>query len=201
MNWPTLITFARILLVPVFALVYLAPNPTTYLVAAALFALAALTDWLDGFLARRLGQETRFGAFIDPVADKIIVITAILLLIGHHATPILTVPGIIIVGRELVITALREWMAEINRRGLVEVAWLGKIKTALQMVAVIVLLANAPDPRDAWVWLGYGLIYIAAIMTLWSMAVYLHAAWPILKEGMLSEEAPPETVALEPEDR
>lgn len=201
MNWPTLITFARILLVPVFALVYLAPNPTTYFVAAALFTLAALTDWLDGYLARRLGQETRFGAFIDPVADKIIVITAILLLIGHHATPILTVPGIIIVGRELVITALREWMAEINRRGLVEVAWLGKIKTTLQMVAVIVLLANAPQPRDAWVWLGYGLMYVAAIMTLWSMAVYLHASWPILREGMLSEEAPPETVALEPEDR
>ncbi len=206
MNWPTLITSARILLVPVFALVYLAPNPTTYLIASALFTLAALTNWLDGYLARRLGQETRFGAFLDPVADKIIVITAIMLLIGHHATPLLTVPGIIIVGRELVITALREWMAEINRRGLVEVAWLGKIKTTLQMVAVIVLLANAPQPRDAWVWLGYGLMYIAAIMTLWSMAVYLRAAWPILKEGMQSTEMPvnasrAETVALKPEDR
>lgn len=201
MNWPTLITTLRILLVPVFALVYLAPSTWTYLLASALFALAAVTDWLDGYLARRLGQETRFGAFLDPVADKIIVVTAILLLIGHHATPILTIPGIVIVGRELVITALREWMAEINRRGLVEVAWLGKIKTTLQMIAVIVLLARPPGPEDPWILLGYGLIYIAAVMTLWSMVVYLRAAWPILKEGMLTPDTPPPPVAIEPEDR
>ena len=201
MNWPTLITSVRILLVPVFAITYLAPSSATYLVSAALFSLAALTDWLDGYLARRLKQETRFGAFLDPVADKIIVVTAILLLIGHHATPLLTVPGIIIVGRELVITALREWMAEINRRGLVEVAWLGKVKTTLQMMAVIVLLAGPPLPRGAWVWLGYGLMYAAAIMTLWSMVIYLRAAWPILKEGMISPDHPPPSVAIAPEDR
>lgn len=211
MNWPNLITFARILLVPVFGLVYLVHDTWTYLAASALFSLAALTDWLDGYLARRLGQETRFGAFLDPVADKIIVITAILLLVGHHGTPLLTIPGIIIVGRELVITALREWMAEINRRGLVEVGWLGKVKTTLQMIAVIVLLANAPEPRDNWVWLGYGLMFIAAAMTLWSMVIYLRAAWPILKEGMLTgdgsaapEPAPTaasEDLALRREDR
>lgn len=198
MNWPNLITSARILLVPVFGLVYLAPDSWTYLVASGLFALAALTDWLDGYLARKLRQETRFGAFLDPVADKIIVITAIVLLVGHHSTPMLTIPGIIIVGRELVITALREWMAEINRRGLVEVGWLGKIKTTLQMVAVIVLLANPPAPRDGWIWLGYGLMFAAAALTLWSMVVYLRAAWPILKEGMLTGDGTADTVATDP---
>jgi CDP-diacylglycerol--glycerol-3-phosphate 3-phosphatidyltransferase len=148
MNLPNLLTLARIVLVPVFALAYLVPAPSTYLLSAVLFGLAAFTDWLDGFLARRLGQTTRFGAFLDPVADKLIVVTALVLLVGHHHNVWLTLPGIVIVSREIFISALREWMAEMNRRGLVAVSMLGKIKTTLQMIAIAILLANPPDFRN-----------------------------------------------------
>jgi CDP-diacylglycerol--glycerol-3-phosphate 3-phosphatidyltransferase len=183
MNLPNLLTLARILLVPFFVIAYVVPGPATYLIAAALFALAAFTDWLDGYLARRLNQTTPFGAFLDPVADKLIVVTALVLLVGHHHTLWLTLPAIVIVGREIVISALREWMAEMNRRGLVGVAWLGRVKTTLQMVALVVLLANPPLFDRPLVLLGYGLLYAAAVMTLWSMVLYLKAAWPSLQDG------------------
>ena len=183
MNLPNLLTLARILLVPIFVLVYIVPGPSTYLIASALFALAAFTDWLDGYLARRLNQTTRFGAFLDPVADKLIVVTALVLLIGHHSSIWLTLPGIIIIGREIVISALREWMAEMNRRGIVAVTWLGRVKTTFQMIAMVVLLANPPIMDRPWVIIGYTLLYVAAIMTLWSMAIYLKAAWPTLRSG------------------
>jgi CDP-diacylglycerol---glycerol-3-phosphate 3-phosphatidyltransferase len=183
MNWPNILTLARILLVPVFVLVYVIPGQPTYLAAAILFSLAAFTDWLDGYLARRLDQTTPFGAFLDPVADKLIVVTALVLLIGHHHTLWLTLPGIVIVGREIVVSALREWMAEINRRGIVAVSWLGQVKTAMQMISLVVLLANPPGLDRPWVMLGYVLIYIAAIMTLASMMLYLRAAWPSLMLG------------------
>ncbi len=183
MNLPNLLTFARIILVPIFAILYLIPGESTYLIAALLFGLAAFTDWLDGYLARRLSQTTPFGTFLDPVADKLIVVTALVLLIGAHHNIWLTLPGIIIVSREIFISALREWMAEMNRRGLVAVSMLGKVKTTLQMVALAVLLANPPDPERYLVIAGYVLLYAAALMTLWSMVVYLHAAWPTLKDG------------------
>lgn len=183
MNLPNILTLVRILLVPVFVLAYILPVSGTYLLAAALFSLAAFTDWLDGYLARRLNQTTPFGAFLDPVADKLIVVTALVLLVGHHHTLWLTLPAIVIVGREIVVSALREWMAEMNRRGLVGVAWLGRVKTTFQMVALVVLLANPPDFRLSLVILGYGLLYIAAVMTLWSMVLYLRAAWPSLQSG------------------
>jgi CDP-diacylglycerol---glycerol-3-phosphate 3-phosphatidyltransferase len=152
-------------------------------IAAALFGLAAFTDWLDGYLARRLEQTTPFGAFLDPVADKLIVVSALVVLIGHHANLWLTLPALIIVGREIVISALREWMAEMNRRGKVSVLWLGRVKTTFQMVAIAVLLANPPGFDRPFVLLGYGLLYAAAALTLWSMVLYLHAAWPTLKSG------------------
>ncbi|MEM8769808.1 MAG: CDP-diacylglycerol--glycerol-3-phosphate 3-phosphatidyltransferase, partial [Pseudomonadota bacterium] len=129
MNLPNLLTIARILLIPIFVLVYVAPGLGTYLVAAVLFGLAAFTDWLDGYLARRLNQTTPFGAFLDPVADKLIVVSALTILIGHHASLWLTIPGLIIIGREIVISALREWMAEMNRRGIVAVSWFARLKT------------------------------------------------------------------------
>ncbi len=198
MNLPTIITVARIVLVPVFALVYLWPESWTYWTAAGLFALAAVTDWLDGYLARKLGQATRFGAFLDPVADKIIVVTALVLLVGQHGNPWLTVPCVVIILRELVISALREWMAEMNRRGLVEVSWVGKVKTFVQMAAVTVLLAQPPLPQTQWVLAGYALLYLAAVMTLWSMVVYIQAAWPTFRAGM-QDETPPD-VALRTED-
>ena len=181
MNLPNLLTLLRIVLVPVFALAYLAPGGALYLWAGLLFALAAFTDWLDGYLARRLGQTTRFGTFLDPVADKLIVVTALILLIGQHANLWLTLPGIVIVSREIFISALREWMAEMNRRGLVAATRVSKVKTTLQMIAIAVLLANAPDLRNLWVLAGYVLLYVAAFMTLWSMCIYLMAAWPTLE--------------------
>ncbi len=181
MNLPNLLTLLRIVLVPIFALVYLAPGETLYLWAGVLFALAAFTDWLDGYLARKLGQTTRFGTFLDPVADKLIVVTALILLIGQHANLWLTLPGIVIVSREIFISALREWMAEMDRRGLVAVTRVSKVKTTLQMVAITILLANAPDLHDHWVMSGYVLLYVAALMTLWSMCIYLMAAWPTLE--------------------
>lgn len=184
MNLPNLLTLLRIVLVPIFALLYLAPGGGLYLYAGILFALAAFTDWLDGFLARKLGQTTRFGAFLDPVADKLIVVTALILLIGEHANLWLTLPAIVIVSREIFISALREWMAEMNRRGLVAVTTFSKVKTALQMIAIAILLANVPDLDDRWVIAGYVLLYAAALMTLWSMCIYLIAAWPTLEHDI-----------------
>ena len=182
MNVPNLLTLVRILCVPVFVAVYLVPG--AYIWAAAIFTIAAITDGLDGYLARRLEQTTAFGAFLDPVADKLIVVSALALLIGSHSSVWMTLPGLIIIGREVVISALREWMAEMNRRGLVRVSWLGKLKTVLQMVAIIILLANPPLLGRPWVMVGLALMYVAVILTLWSMAVYVKAAWPTLLAGM-----------------
>ena len=144
--------------------------------AGVLFALAALTDWLDGYLARRLNQTTPFGAFLDPVADKLIVVSALIVLVTYHHTAWLTIPSLIIVGREIVISALREWMAEMNDSVAVAVSFLGKVKTTLQMVAITLLLIVPVDTQSATTTIGYVLLYLASIMTLWSMSQYLRAA-------------------------
>lgn len=178
---PNIITIVRIFFIPVFVLTYLSQWEYRYIATAVFFGLAAFTDWLDGYLARRLDQTTPFGAFLDPVADKLIVVTALILLVAHHANIWLTLPALIIVGREIVISALREWMAEMNHSVAVAVSMLGKIKTTLQMIAIAVLLANPPDLMSPWVMIGYVLVYVASFMTLWSMSVYLSAAWPTLK--------------------
>lgn len=183
LNLPNIVTLVRILLVPVFVVVYISPVTWNYVATAALFALASLTDWLDGYLARKLDQSTPFGAFLDPVADKVIVVSALILLLAHHSTLWLTLPGLIIVGREIFISALREWMAEMQNSVAVAVSTLGKVKTALQMTAITMLLAYPPDFSAAWVIVAYVLIYVAAFMTLWSMAMYLRAAWPTIKAG------------------
>ena len=184
MNLPNIITLARILLVPVFVVIYLWPGDRTYIIAATLFALAAATDWLDGYLARRLNQTTPFGAFLDPVADKLIVVSALTVLVAQHSTAWLTLPSLIIIGREIMISALREWMAEMNSSVTVAVSRLGKIKTSLQMVAIAVLLALPPNFDSVFIVAGYSLLYVAAMMTLWSMSIYLQAAWPTLKQGL-----------------
>jgi CDP-diacylglycerol--glycerol-3-phosphate 3-phosphatidyltransferase len=195
MNLPNLLTLSRIFLIPVFVVMYIIPGEGTYIYAAGLFALAAFTDWLDGYLARRLDQTTAFGAFLDPVADKLIVVTAVVLLIGHHSTLWFTLPGLIIVGREIVISALREWMAEMNKRGVVAASWLGQLKTTFQMIAMVVLLANPPSFDRPWVMVGYILLYIAAVMTLASMVIYLRAAWPTLVAGLQGASKPTATEA------
>jgi len=187
MNLPNILTVARILLIPIFVIVYIIPGPQTYLLAAMLFGLAAFTDWLDGYLARRLNQATPFGAFLDPVADKLIVVAALAILIGHHSSLWLTIPGLVIIGREIVISALREWMAEMNRRGIVAVTWFARVKTTIQMIAIVVLIANPPVLDRPWVLTGYVLLYVAAAMTLVSMALYLQAAWPTLRQGLTQQ--------------
>lgn len=179
---PNLLTMFRVVLIPVFVVVYYAPAESRYLAAAVLFALASITDWFDGWLARRWGQVTKLGAFLDPVADKLMVAAALVVLVEAHANVWMVLPAIVIVSREIAISALREWMAEVGKRASVAVSFMGKVKTALQMIAITGLLARNPADLDAWVYLAYVLLYLASGITLWSMFVYLRAAWPDLTE-------------------
>ena len=179
---PNSLTLARVALIPVFILVFYLPWSWGQLAAAAIFVLASVTDWVDGYFARKLKQMSAFGAFLDPVADKLLVASSLLLLVGAGDRGYITIPAIIIVGREIIISALREWMAEVGSRASVAVNYIGKVKTAMQMTAVILLLAFKP----AMSWLGmFGilgvvLLYVAAILTIWSMIAYLIVAWPEL---------------------
>jgi len=181
-NIPNALTLMRILLIPVLVIVFYLPFQGHWLVAAGIFTLAAVTDWFDGYLARRLGQMTAFGAFLDPVADKLMVTVALVLLVERHDTILFTLAATVIIGREIVVSALREWMAELGQRTSVAVSYVGKVKTALQMIAVIGLLAVNPD-RDAGWMLGlcYVLLYSAAVLTLWSMIAYLRAAARVIR--------------------
>ena len=184
MNLPNVITVTRILLIPVFIVLYMLQRDWSIFAASVLFALAAITDWLDGYLARRLDQTTPFGAFLDPVADKLIVVAALIILVAYHNNPWLTLPSLIIVGREIVISALREWMAEVNDSVAVAVSYLGKIKTTLQMIALTLLLSQPVGNDSSALQIGYILLYLAAVMTLWSMWQYLQAAWSSLSRGL-----------------
>jgi CDP-diacylglycerol---glycerol-3-phosphate 3-phosphatidyltransferase len=177
MNIPNLLTLLRIFLIPILVLVFYLPFTGNHVVTAIIFVMAALTDWLDGYLARSLKQTSKLGEFLDPVADKLIVAVALVLVVGEKNLPFLAIPAAVIVGREIVISALREWMAEIGKRASVAVSIVGKFKTAVQMIALTVLLLYKPG--GYW-WLGiigYFLLYLAAVLTLWSMVMYLRAAW------------------------
>lgn len=182
MNIPNILTLARIVFIPLLVILFYLPYAWSLLLTAALFGLAALTDWLDGYLARRWDQSTPFGAFLDPVADKVMVAVALALLIERFETPLLTLPALVIIGREIVISALREWMAEMGKRNNVAVSWVGKIKTTLQMIALLLLLSSMPGSLIAN--LGIITLYFAAGLTLWSMLLYLRAAWPELTKSM-----------------
>ncbi|MDK1025066.1 MAG: CDP-diacylglycerol--glycerol-3-phosphate 3-phosphatidyltransferase [Gammaproteobacteria bacterium] len=184
---PNIVTSIRIILIPVLVGVYYLPMDWHYLAAAAIFTLASITDWLDGYLARRLQQMTPFGAFLDPVADKLIVAVALVMLVESHASTWLTIPALVIVGREIVVSALREWMAEMGKQASIAVSFLGKVKTTFQMIALIFLLANEPNLELSFVILGYALLYTAAALTLWSMYLYLRIAWPLLSSGMTDD--------------
>ncbi|HET8903315.1 MAG TPA: CDP-diacylglycerol--glycerol-3-phosphate 3-phosphatidyltransferase [Saccharospirillum sp.] len=189
MNIPNLLTLFRILMIPVVVVVYYMPQSWSFLLAAIIFTAAAVTDWVDGYLARKLGQMTPFGAFLDPVADKLIVAAALVVLVESHSSIWMTVPAVVIIGREIVISALREWMAELGKRASVAVNMLGKIKTTLQMVAIVILLTQDPAMRTAlsaeWLAnLGLLALQVSAVLTLWSMIVYLRAAWPELRPKM-----------------
>lgn len=180
LNVPNVLTLLRVALIPVLVVLVYLPYDWRYLAAAGVFLLAALTDWFDGYLARRLNQSSAFGRFLDPVADKLMVAAALVLLVQWHADNVLVVvSAIIIVSREITISALREWMAELGKRASVAVSFMGKLKTTLQMTAITVLLLN--DTRlDG---LGLALLVLAAGLTLWSMCVYLKAAWPDLRNS------------------
>jgi CDP-diacylglycerol--glycerol-3-phosphate 3-phosphatidyltransferase len=188
LSLPNLLTSLRILLIPVLVLCfYLFPLDVRYLASALIFSIASLTDWADGYLARRMGQMTPFGEFLDPVADKLLVAVALILLVEVHASALLAIPALVIVGREIVVSALREWMSKYSDQRGVRVSFVAKVKTGFQMTAIIVLLAQGPDLTAPLVILGYLLLYVAAGLTLWSMYQYLLMAWPDLSSGMKKE--------------
>lgn len=174
---PNLLTLARIGLIPIFVLAFYLPFQWSPMFCAILFSLACVTDWLDGFLARILKQTSAFGAFLDPVADKLLVTFALVLLIGQYGALWVAIPAGIIICREILISALREWMAEIGQRNQVAVGWIGKLKTAVQMMAIILLLSQSPDLKNKIIWAGFVLMYVSAGLTVWSMVIYLKAAW------------------------
>ena len=183
-NIPILLTWLRVALIPLVVGVYYLPahwRPYEDLFATIVFIVAALTDWFDGYLARRWNETTPFGAFLDPVADKLMVAGALLVLV--HLRRVDPVLAFVIIGREITISALREWMAEIGARRSVAVSSLGKIKTAAQMIAIPMLLYGEPlfDVVDTRRW-GTLLLVIAAVLTVWSMFYYLQKAWPLIKE-------------------
>jgi CDP-diacylglycerol--glycerol-3-phosphate 3-phosphatidyltransferase len=179
---PTMLTLFRILLIPVLVVVFYLPFSWTNIAAAGIFILGAVTDWLDGWIARRYGMYSDFGAFLDPVADKLTVAFALLLVVERHDTPWMALLSAVIIGREITISALREWMAQMGAHGLVKVAVLGKLKTIAQMVAISCLLFE----RDLFglpiFRLGEWLLAVAAALTLWSGFDYLRAAWPTMRK-------------------
>ncbi|WLF83042.1 CDP-diacylglycerol--glycerol-3-phosphate 3-phosphatidyltransferase [Moraxella sp. ZY210820] len=193
LNIPNILTLARIALIPVFVLVaYISPNDWTYsaetledtglllrnVILAFIFVLAAVTDWFDGYLARTLNQTSAFGRFLDPVADKLMVATALVILVQQHPNVSMAFAAIVIISREITVSALREWMAELGARASVAVSTIGKYKTAFQMIAISVFLLQ----WQPVMMIAYILLYIAVILTLWSMFIYLKAAWPYLKQ-------------------
>ncbi len=183
LNIPTRITVSRLAMVPILVLVFYLPFENHQIVAAGVFTLAALTDWFDGYLARKMGQMTEFGAFLDPVADKLMVAVALVLLVEQHDTILFTLAACVIVGREIVVSALREWMAELGARTSIRVNFVAKLKTVVQMLAIIALLALDPVVNAGWMLaLAYAMLYAAALLTLWSMVIYLRAAWKVILE-------------------
>lgn len=178
---PNLLTLLRIIAIPFIVLVFYLPISSKYLLMAIIFAVAAFTDWLDGYWARNWGQTSKFGAFLDPVADKLLVAVALVLIVAEHPFPLLPIPAAIIIGREIVISSLREWMAELGKRASVAVSFVGKVKTFIQMLALVILLAVNPTQLNWLSYLGYFMLYFAAGLTLWSMVMYLRTAWPELK--------------------
>jgi len=182
---PTILTLIRIALVPVLVLLFYLPYHWSNVACVVVYVFAAVTDWADGFLARRLKKMSRFGAFLDPVADKITVATALILLVQkqEYREAIFAIAAAVIVGREITISALREWMADVGQRALVKVSWVGKTKTGFQMTAIGFLLYHDPILGIPIALIGELLLYTAAALTLWSMWSYLQAAWPVMSDS------------------
>ncbi len=179
-NLPNILTAFRIALVPLFLLFFYIDTVSARWITLAIFCIASATDFFDGFLARRLNIESPFGAFLDPVADKLMVAITLILLVEREANVWLAIPAMVIIGREITVSALREWMAEMGSRAVVQVSWVGKIKTVCQLFAIFLLLLSSPDIFNIPKSIGYLFMWIAALLTLWSMYSYLRAAWPHL---------------------
>lgn len=181
LNIPNTLTWIRIILIPLIVVVYYLPYGWSGPAAALIFSAAGITDWLDGYLARKLNQTSAFGAFLDPVADKLMIATALVLLVSEHPGFGVAIPAAIIIGREIAVSALREWMSELGGRQVVAVSGIGKYKTTAQITALIMMLWG----QKLWVIpmfeIGYGFLLAAALLTLWSMWKYLAAAWPHLR--------------------
>lgn len=175
---PTAITLFRIALIPLFVLVFYLPVSWANIAATAIFAIASITDWVDGYLARSMQQESSFGAFLDPVADKLMVVVVIVLLVQANPSIFVALPSVVIVAREISISALREWMAQIGASATVKVSFIGKSKTLLQMVALGFMIYAEPLIDLPIFLIGLVIYYLAALLTLASMVVYLRAAWP-----------------------
>ena len=180
MNVAILFTLLRLSAIPIFGLFYYLPFRWAHPVAAIIFVLAAITDWLDGYLARSLSQMTDFGAFLDPVADKLLVSVALMFVVRNDYVAYLTIPGAIIICREIIISALREWMAELGKQMSVAVTFLSKIKTVLQMIALVLLIWYTPNSHPLVLTSGVILFWVSAILTVWTMIIYLKVAWPDL---------------------
>lgn len=192
LNIPNILTLARIALIPVFlVLAYWSPTEwyggeqventgilVRNVILTLIFILAAVTDWFDGYLARTLNQTSAFGRFLDPVADKLMVAAALIVLVQQHPNVLMAFAAIVIISREITVSALREWMAELGARASVAVSTMGKYKTAFQMIAISVFLLNW-QPVEFY---AYIILYFAVVLTLWSMFIYLKAAWPYLKQ-------------------
>lgn len=202
-NLPNNLTIARIVMIPLFvAIAYWPPamgigqpaisnnaianigmnhwddSLLRHFLLTFVFILAAITDWLDGYFARRLNLTSAFGRFLDPVADKLMVAAALVILVQWHPDVVMAISAIVIISREIAVSALREWMAELGNRTSVAVSYVGKLKTTFQMIAITVLLLNWQSLEV----LGYGLMVVSVVLTLWSMMIYLKAAWPYLKQ-------------------
>ncbi|MBW7570611.1 CDP-diacylglycerol--glycerol-3-phosphate 3-phosphatidyltransferase [Succinivibrio faecicola] len=189
LNLPNILTLIRLVLIPVFIILFYLPSDRSNFYAALVFIVAAFTDLLDGYLARKLKLTTKFGAFLDPVADKIIVCTALVLIVEHyslyrdilypHLGKFITIPAMIIIAREITVSALREWMAELGKRANVAVSWVGKWKTTIQLVAIAGLIWRH---NELMIYSAVIALGVATILTIWSMIMYLKAGWLYMKE-------------------
>lgn len=182
-NLPNSLTWIRILAIPLVVVVFYLPVTWARPAAGLLFALAGITDYFDGYLARRLGQTSRFGAFLDPVADKLVVATALVLIVQKDPQPYLAVVAAIIIGREITVSALREWMSEIGARAAVAVTFFAKWKTTVQIVGISMMLYEHPLFGINIYAIGLLMLFVAAGLTILSMIDYLRAAWPAMKQS------------------
>lgn len=179
MNWANVVTIIRLVLIPVVVLCFYSGMPASNFWAAFLFTIASLSDWLDGFLARKLDLASDFGAFLDPIADKLLVVVVLIVLVTTYES--LVIAAVVLISREILISALREWMTLKGRRNLVSVEFSGKLKTSIQMIAIIALLLFGAD-MPQWVWqLGFLGIHLAALISIYSMVVYFKNAWRTLQ--------------------